>query len=120
MTRQVHGPRWNTWAETELWAKTELWAEMELAGPDHVWSLKICRHSVQPQAIHPTTHPPPCNSTDPTYHNNMKYLESCNLKALIKQAITNLERKIIEGSITAASRKRRIAAHVSHPFNNLE
>jgi len=50
----------------------------------------------------------------------MKYLESCNLKALIKQAITNLERKIIEGSITAASRKRRIAAHVSHPFNNLE
>ena len=50
----------------------------------------------------------------------MKYSEACHLKALIDQAITNLERKVIEGSITAAGRKRLIAAHISHPFSDLE
>ena len=64
---------------------------MELARPDHVQS-----------------------------HNNMKYSEACKLKALIDQAITNLERKVIEGSITATGRKRLIAALVSHPFSNPE
>jgi len=38
----------------------------------------------------------------------MKYLEACHLKAIIDWAITNLERKVVEGSITAASRKRLI------------
>jgi len=41
-------------------------------------------------------------------------------QALIDQAITNLERKVIEGSITAARRKRLIAIHISHLFSNPE
>ena len=43
----------------------------------------------------------------------MKYSEACNLKALIYWAITNLERKVVEGTITAAGRKRLIATHMS-------
>ena len=50
----------------------------------------------------------------------MKYSKACHLKAIIDWAITNLERKVIEDSITAAGRKRLIAMHVSPPFSNLE
>ena len=53
-------------------------------------------------------------------HNTMKYSEACHLKAIINRAITNLERKVVEDSITAASGKRLIAVHVSPPFSNLE
>jgi len=47
---------------------------------------------------------------------NMKYSEVCHLKTIIDRAIANLERKVVEGSITAASRKRLVATHVRHPF----
>jgi len=50
----------------------------------------------------------------------MKYLEACHLKTIIDWAIANLERKVVEGSITAARRKRLISAHVRLPFSNLE
>ena len=53
-------------------------------------------------------------------HNTMKYSEACHLKAIINRAITNLEKKVVEGSITAAGRKRLIAAHISPPFSNPE
>jgi len=49
----------------------------------------------------------------------MKYSEVCHLKALIDQSITSLEMSVVEGTITAASRKRLIATHVSHPCNDL-
>jgi len=46
----------------------------------------------------------------------MKYSEGCHLKTIIDWAIANLERKVVEGSITAASWKRLVAMHVRHPF----
>jgi len=48
----------------------------------------------------------------------MKYSEACHLKAIIDSAIANLERKVVEDSITGASRKRLVAAHVRFPFLN--
>ena len=82
--------------------------------PLNMQSLKLCRCSVPPQDFHPMTLPSAPKSTSPTLNIQMKYLEACQLKALIDRSITSLERSIAEGTITAARRKWLVSAHMSH------
>jgi len=68
---------------------------------------------------HPTTQPSGFDSTDKRNKITMKYSEACNMKALADQSISTLERRIMEGMITAASRKQLIATYVNFPCNVL-
>ena len=111
------------------------WAETEQARPDHTqnlgrdgtsWARRSrdvtgqarWRQKIVGTPFDQTLSPSHIDQTHVLH--NMKYSEACHLKTIIDWAIANSERKVLEGSIITAGRKRLIAAHVRLPFSDLE
>jgi len=45
----------------------------------------------------------------------MKYLQACQVKAIVDKAIASLEKNAQEGKVTVAGKKQLMAAYVSGP-----